>query len=239
MAPEKHPAVVSRPTMTAASPMRRASCNIFSARPCIRWPRISPPGSAIGEAGARATRSITAATRVAVRAAREAHPQPDGDRRFAAGEAARHLSILPALCRELAAALGAWQSGTVIKAHGRLSPRLLAGQGPERHGHAGAICRGLFACDASRDAGHPAGRLHRRSAGAALGRARRSRPAREVLARLVTALRRRGRRIHRHRCGRATGPDDAWSGGGYSDLIVDLDAQRCGSAADRAAARRW
>jgi len=136
---------------------------------------------------------------------------------------AAKLDFAPALPAALARALGVWESGAVIKILVRYAKpfwreRDLSGMVMWRD------LPGLFACDGSRDADHAALivfvggplalRLH--SLGEAALRA-------EVTARLASAL----------------GPDagdvldfsqrdwthDRWSGGAYSDLIVDVTAR--------------
>ncbi|MDX8504633.1 flavin monoamine oxidase family protein [Mesorhizobium captivum] len=136
---------------------------------------------------------------------------------------AAKLDFAPALPPALAKALGVWESGAVIKILVRYEKPFW-----RERGLSGMVMwrdlPGLFACDASKDAGHAAltvfvggpRALRWRELGEAALRA-------EVTARLVDAL----------------GPDaadmldfnqrdwthDRWSGGAYSDLIVDVTAR--------------
>jgi monoamine oxidase len=119
-------------------------------------------------------------------------------------------------------ALGAWRSGTVIKIH--LSYRRafwrdsgLSGMVMWRDVH------GLFACDTSRDADHPALVVF---VGGPLALRWRSfgndGMCAELKARLVAALGPDGGDFLAITCRDWT--DDSWSGGGYSDLVMDLRA---------------
>ncbi len=135
---------------------------------------------------------------------------------------ASKLDFSPPLPAPPENALGVWQSGAVIKLLLRYATALLARQGPERHGDV-ARPAGLFACDASKDDGHPAlvvfvgGPL-----AAALAGTRRCRHARRGDRDGCGGARRRGRRHLDFMLRDWT--DDRWSGGGYSDLIIDTDA---------------
>jgi len=133
------------------------------------------------------------------------------------------IAFEPPLPDALVRALGAWRSGTVIKIH--LSYRRAFWR---EHGLSGMVMwrdvHGLFACDTTRDKDHPALvvfiggplALRWRSLGDDGIRA-------ELRARLVAAL------------GPEAGDfaamtgrdwtDDPWSGGGYGDLVMDLDAR--------------
>ncbi|RWA68841.1 flavin monoamine oxidase family protein [Mesorhizobium sp.] len=136
---------------------------------------------------------------------------------------AAKLDFAPALPPALAKALGVWESGAVIKILVRYTKPFW-----RERGLSGMVMwrdlPGLFACDASKDAGHAAltvfvggpRALRWRELGEVALRA-------EVTARLVDAL----------------GPEaadmldfssrdwtrDRWSGGAYSDLIVDVTAR--------------
>ncbi len=136
---------------------------------------------------------------------------------------AARIACRPALPAALERALGAWRSGSVIK----LLVRYRKAFWRER-GQSGTVLwrdpSGLFAFDCSRDAAHPqlaffvGGPLAREwgARGAAFVRA-------EATARLVAAL------------GEDAGgmldmtvrdwTDDRWSGGAYSDLVVDMEAR--------------
>jgi monoamine oxidase len=136
---------------------------------------------------------------------------------------ASRIAYAPALPRRLSRALGAWQSGAVIKIKLRYArafwrDRGLSGTAMWRDPH------GLFVCDTSGDAGHPAlvvfiaGPLAWRWG--ALGEAG---MRRELTARLTAAL---GPEVDAFIV--ATFRDwtgDPWSGGGYSDLVLDLDVR--------------
>ncbi|PSJ59368.1 flavin monoamine oxidase family protein [Pseudaminobacter soli (ex Li et al. 2025)] len=135
---------------------------------------------------------------------------------------ASKLAFSPPLSARLSRALGVWHSGAVIKilvryAHAFWRDRGLSGMVMWRS------LPGLFACDVSKDESHPAlvvfigGPLALRWNGLD-GAALRA----EVMSRLVAAL------------GPEAGEavdfcyrnwiDDAWSGGAYSDLILDVNA---------------
>lgn len=136
---------------------------------------------------------------------------------------AAKLDFAPALPTELASALGVWESGAVIKILVRYAKPFWREQG---------LCGmvmwrdlpGLFACDASRDADHAAlvvfvgGPLALRwhPLGEAALRA-------EVAARLVEALGPGAAEIVDFSARDWT--HDRWSGGAYSDLIVDVTAR--------------
>jgi monoamine oxidase len=136
---------------------------------------------------------------------------------------AAKLDFAPALPPELASALGVWESGAVIKILVRYAKPFWREQG---------LCGmvmwrdlpGLFACDASRDADHAAlvvfvgGPLALRwhPLGEAALRA-------EVAARLVEALGPGAAEIVDFSARDWT--HDRWSGGAYSDLIVDVTAR--------------
>jgi monoamine oxidase len=136
---------------------------------------------------------------------------------------ASRIAYAPALPEPLSRTLGAWQSGTVIKVKLRYAKAFwrdsgLSGTVMWRDLH------GLFVCDTTGDPGHPAlvvfiaGPLARRWG--ALGEAG---MRRELIARLTAAL--------GPEAGAFTAAtfrdwtDDPWSGGGYSDLVLDLDAR--------------
>lgn len=135
---------------------------------------------------------------------------------------AARIAFAPALPPPLAAALGAWRSGAVLKIAIRYATPFWRGRGLS-----GMVTwrgmPGLFACDASRDAGHATLVVF---AGGALARDWHA-FAPDDLRRIVT-----GHLVE------ALGPDaaeqldfccrdwtdDACSGGAYSDLIVDIGA---------------
>ncbi len=133
---------------------------------------------------------------------------------------AARLVFLPALNRELAAALGAWQSGTVIKAMVAYRRAFW-----RERGLSGMVSwrdpLGLFFCDGSRDAAQPVlivfigGSLALRWGG--LGKAG---LRAEVLAHLVTAFGAEAGEIADIHAA-AWLPGRGENGGGYSDLIVD------------------
>ena len=119
-------------------------------------------------------------------------------------------------------ALGVWRSGSVIKAFVRYAEPFWRERGLERHGLLSRTA-GLYACDASQDDGHAAlvvfagGRIAREWA-----RWRQAGVGGQIVARLTAAL----------------GPqaadalditirdwsDDTWSGGAYSDIVIDFAA---------------
>lgn len=136
--------------------------------------------------------------------------------------AASRITHAPALPNALRGALGAWSSGTVVKKRLRYDRPFW-----RERGLCGMVVwiqpHGLFACDSSLDQDHPTLTVF---VGGPLAvdwaRLGEAGLADEVLRRLVAAL----------------GPEagtpidvssrdwtgDPWSGGGYSDIIVDLDA---------------
>ncbi|RUU57394.1 flavin monoamine oxidase family protein [Mesorhizobium sp. M2C.T.Ca.TU.002.02.1.1] len=136
---------------------------------------------------------------------------------------AAKLDFAPALPAELASALGVWESGAVIKILVRYAKPFWREQG---------LCGmvmwrdqpGLFACDASTDADHAALvvfvggplalRWHRLSAAALRA---------EITARLVLALGPEAADIVDFSARDWT--HDRWSGGAYSDLIIDVAAR--------------
>ncbi|WP_027166564.1 flavin monoamine oxidase family protein [Mesorhizobium sp. WSM3224] len=140
---------------------------------------------------------------------------------------AAKLAFAPALPPALSKALGVWESGAVIKMLVRYArpfwrERDLSGMVMWRD------LPGLFACDASQDAGHAAltvfvggpRALRWRQLGETALRA-------EVTARLVDALGPQAADIVDFSSRDWT--NDRWSGGAYSDLIVDVmahDAER-------------
>ncbi|MBZ9759876.1 flavin monoamine oxidase family protein [Mesorhizobium sp. CA8] len=136
---------------------------------------------------------------------------------------AAKLDFTPALPAELASALGVWESGAVIKILVRYAKpfwreRALSGMMMWRDQP------GLFACDASKDADHAAlvvfvgGPLALRWH--PLGKAALQA---EITARLVQALGPRAADIVDFSSRDWT--HDRWSGGAYSDLIVDVTAR--------------
>ncbi|WP_274627030.1 flavin monoamine oxidase family protein [Arvimicrobium flavum] len=133
--------------------------------------------------------------------------------------AARQIRFQPPLPDRLQQALDAWNSGTVIKGLVRYATPFWRTLG--RNGMVmWRDIHGLFACDASHDDGHPAlvvfiaGPLAERWRG--LGG---ERLAMEIRSRLAAALGPEADQVlditFRDWCG------DRWSGGGYSDIIVD------------------
>ena len=141
---------------------------------------------------------------------------------------AAKLDFAPALPAELAKALSVWESGAVIK----ILVRYASPFWRERDLCGMVMWRdqpGLFACDASTDAGHAAlvvfvgGPLALRwhPLGEAALRA-------EVTARLVEALGSRAADIVDFSSRDWT--HDRWSGGAYSDLIVDVTARHAEQA---------
>jgi monoamine oxidase len=136
---------------------------------------------------------------------------------------ASRIAYAPALLERLSRALGAWRSGTVIKAKLRYARAFWRDQGLSgmvmwRDPH------GLFVCDTSVDGDHPAlvvfvaGPLAQRWS--ALGEAG---MRRELMARLTAALGPEADAFIAATFRDWTG--DPWSGGGYSDLVLDLDAR--------------
>lgn len=140
--------------------------------------------------------------------------------------AASHIGVTPELPARLSAALAVWRSGTVVKMLLRYSRAFW-----HDAGRSGVVMwrdvYGLFACDASRDADHAALVVFVGGPLAATWGSRGEASLRaEVLDRLVAAL------------GPEAGQpldmllrdwtEDRWSGGGYSDVIVDpaaIDAE--------------
>ncbi|PBB96984.1 flavin monoamine oxidase family protein [Mesorhizobium sp. WSM3862] len=135
---------------------------------------------------------------------------------------ANRLDFRPALSTALKKALGVWESGAVVKILVRYArpfwrERDLSGMVMWRD------MPGLFACDASRDAEHAALvvfiggplALRCRKLGAAALRA-------EVTAKLADALGPDAADILDF--SQRDWTDDRWSGGAYSDLIVDVTA---------------
>lgn len=136
---------------------------------------------------------------------------------------ASRIAYRPALPDALSSALGAWRSGAVIKAQLRYRTafwhdRGLNGMVAWRDVH------GLFACDNSRDAGHPAlvvfigGPLALRWRGLGEESLRA-----EIRSRLIAALGPEAGEFLAFSARDWT--DDPWSGGGYSDLIMDMGAR--------------
>jgi monoamine oxidase len=135
---------------------------------------------------------------------------------------AARLAFKPALPPALSRALGAWESGAVIKVMLRYRRAFWRDRGLS-----GMVAwrepQGLFAFDCSPDADHPmltfflAGPL-------ALGMHSASRDSlrAEVVARLVTALGPQAAEIEDMLV--RDWSRDEWSGGAYSDLIVDMGA---------------
>ena len=136
---------------------------------------------------------------------------------------ASRIHYAPSLPAPLKRALGAWRSGMVIKLQLRYDRAFwrdkgLSGMVMWRELH------GLFACDISSDAGRPALAvfiggplaLTWRALGAAGMR-------QELIARLTAALGPEAAAFIAMTSRDWTG--DAWSGGGYSDLVMDQDAR--------------
>ena len=136
---------------------------------------------------------------------------------------ANKLDFQPALPADLMKALGVWESGAVVKILVRYPKpfwreRDLSGMVMWRD------MPGLFACDASKDPEHAALvvfiggplALHCRKAGAEALRA-------EVTAKLVDALGPDAADVLDF--SQRDWTDDRWSGGAYSDLIVDVTAR--------------
>ena len=136
---------------------------------------------------------------------------------------ASRIAYAPALPPKLAHALGAWRSGTVIKVLVRYTRAFWRDQG-----RSGTVMwrepSGLFAFDLSRDAAHPElaffiggplaiewGRLGEEALRA------------EVKTRLTAALGPEAGDIRDMTIRDWSG--DRWSGGAYSDLVVDMQAQ--------------
>ncbi|RWB99992.1 MULTISPECIES: flavin monoamine oxidase family protein [unclassified Mesorhizobium] len=135
---------------------------------------------------------------------------------------ASKLDFAPALPVALEKALGVWQSGAVIKMQVRYPTAFWRAKGLS-----GMVMwrdpPALFACEVSKDGGHPALvvfvggplALRWRELGDAALRA-------EVTARLKEALGTDAGSFTDFSCRDWT--DDRWSGGGYSDLIIDTSA---------------
>ncbi|QIA21550.1 flavin monoamine oxidase family protein [Mesorhizobium sp. AA22] len=135
---------------------------------------------------------------------------------------ASKLDFAPPLPVALEKALGVWQSGAVIKMQVRYPTAFWRAKGLS-----GMVMwrdpPALFACDVSKDGGHPALvvfvggplALRWRELGDAALRA-------EVTARLKEALGTDAGSFTDFSCRDWT--DDRWSGGGYSDLIIDASA---------------
>lgn len=135
---------------------------------------------------------------------------------------ASKLDFAPPLPVALEKALGVWQSGAVIKMQVRYPTAFWRAKGLS-----GMVMwrdpPALFACDVSKDGGHPALvvfvggplALRWRELGDAALRA-------EVTARLKEALGTDAGSFTDFSCRDWT--DDRWSGGGYSDLIIDTSA---------------
>lgn len=149
---------------------------------------------------------------------------------------ASRLRYQPPLPRRLSQALGTWRSGTVIKVNVRYARAFwrdagLSGTVMWRDIH------GLFACDNGRDDEHPAlvvfvgGPLARRWREPDDDAVRV-----EIISRLVAALGPRAGDVLAFTARDWT--DDPWSGGGYSDLIMDLGAPHDTEAALREGAGR-
>ena len=141
---------------------------------------------------------------------------------------ASKLDYSPPPAEPLAAALRAWRSGTVIKVLVRYPTAFW-----RKRGLSGMVMwrdpPGLFACDASPDDGHPAlvvfigGPL-----AVEWGKLGETALRAEVTARLTAALGPEAGEILDITLRDWNG--DAWSGGGYSDLILDFnatDAEAC------------
>ncbi|PTM93328.1 flavin monoamine oxidase family protein [Mycoplana dimorpha] len=135
---------------------------------------------------------------------------------------ASKLAFSPPLPARLARALGVWHSGAVIKVLVRYARALW-----RERGLSGMVMwrnlPGLFACDAGKDESHPAvvvfigGPLALRWGGLDEAALRG-----EVMSRLVTALGPEAEAVldFSYR----SWIDDSWSGGAYSDLILDMNA---------------
>lgn len=141
---------------------------------------------------------------------------------------ASRIAYAPALPPALAGALGAWRSGTVVKVLVRYDRAFWRDRG-----RSGMVMwrepPGLFAFDASRDAAHPqlaffiGGPL-------AIEWSRRGETAlrAEIEARLVAALGPEAGGMSDLTIRDWTG--DRWSGGAYSDLVVDMRARHAEDA---------
>ena len=208
--------------MTAASPTKPPSCSISCGTPCTRWPtelaaglgdrlRLASPVTRI-EHGPAGVRVFSAAGTIEGRAVIVAVPPA----------MASKLDYSPPPAEPLAAALRAWRSGTVIKVLVRYPTAFW-----RKRGLSGMVMwrdpPGLFACDASPDDGHPAlvvfigGPL-----AVEWGKLGETALRAEVTARLTAALGPEAGEILDITLRDWNG--DAWSGGGYSDLILDFNA---------------
>lgn len=179
--------------------------------------RLATPVTRI-ERGSDGVRVVTARETIAANAALVAVPPATASR----------IAHAPALPPALADALGAWRSGTVIKALARYDRAFWRDRG-----QSGMVMwrepPGLFAFDLSRDAAHPqlvffiGGPL-------AIEWGRRDEAAlrAEVEARLVAALGPEAGRMRDLTIRDWTG--DRWSGGAYSDLVVDMQARHAEDA---------
>ncbi len=135
---------------------------------------------------------------------------------------AARIAFAPALPPRLSAALGAWRSGAVLKILIRYATPFW-----RERGQSGMVTwrgmPGLYACDASRDGEHPTLVVF---SGGALARVWHGLPAEElrrvVTSHLVEALGAEATGQLDFACRDWTG--DEWSGGAYSDLIVDMGA---------------
>ncbi|MDX8513324.1 flavin monoamine oxidase family protein [Mesorhizobium captivum] len=174
--------------------------------------RLSQPATRV-EHGPEGVRAISAGGVVEARAVLIALPPAT----------AAKLDFAPALPPALAKALSVWESGAVIKILVRYTKPFW-----RERGLSGMVMwrdlPGLFACDASKDAGHAAltvfvggpRALRWRELGEVALRA-------EVTARLVDALGPEAADIVDFSSRDWT--HDRWSGGAYSDLIVDVTAR--------------
>ncbi|MEO5757501.1 MAG: flavin monoamine oxidase family protein [Mesorhizobium sp.] len=173
--------------------------------------RLGTPVTRI-ERGAESVRIITTAGQVEARSVLVAVPPV----------MAAKIEHAPPLPPALAKALGVWRSGTVIKVLVRYSTAFwrakgLSGMVMWRDLH------GLFACDVGKDESHPAlvvfigGPLAVRWCGLGDAALRA-----EIVSQLTAALGEEAAAILD--LSYRDWSDDAWSGGGYSDLIVDAGA---------------
>jgi monoamine oxidase len=135
---------------------------------------------------------------------------------------ASRIAYAPALPEPLSRTLGAWESGAVIKVKLRYARAFW-----RDHGLSGTVMwrnpHGMFVCDTS-DMEHPAlvvfvaGPLARRWSALGVEGIHR-----ELTARLTVALGPEAQKFIAATFRDWT--DDRWSGGGYSDLVLDLDAR--------------